>query len=496
EIVTQERMEKWYPSRVFKCSLCKKEPDSHDHLFFNCEYAQKVWKKICNMARIKFKVDTSVNLVESLSSNQNKRNVREANDLTDIMIEELIAKTMSIAVKNSNNVIAAESIWNVSWSVMMEMDGDMKKVKLWIIVEKEAHPTYVRRAKNDRERKRTNSTRPSRHASDAALREYCDKNYNRLLPIIAEKFNQEKKRNEKLKEVKAQLNFKERSETSQYFESMTMNTREHERRHRSRRSCSPRHTPSVSSRIRRDRSRSSRQNSREGGVFKRLENRGKSVYARSDIYNRYPYPKYTAARSESDDSGGGHWKSRSKKQKSSGDEDDLSQPWPRKTYDGSEDPEDHLKIFQAAAKTERWAMPTWCHMFNSMLTGNARVWFDDLLAKSIDSYNDLKKTFLENYLQQKKCIKDPLEIHNIKQRDGESMDDFVKRYKLERRDVKGAPECMRISGFVHGITNRELIKRLHDKIPKTVDEMMRVTTSFLGGEVAALNHEQKKSFPP
>ncbi|GKA83267.1 reverse transcriptase domain-containing protein [Tanacetum coccineum] len=167
-----------------------------------------------------------------------------------------------------------------------------------------------------------------------------------------------------------------------------------------------------------------------------------------------------------------------------------------KTYDGSEDPEDHLKIFQAAAKTERWAMPTWCHMFNSTLTGNARVWFDDLPAESIDSYDDLKKAFLENYLQQKKYIKDPIELHNIKQRDGESTEDFVRRYKLESRDVKGAPECMRISGFVHGITNPELIKRLHDKIPKTVDEMMRVTTSFLRGEVAASNHERKKSFPP
>ncbi|GJW70552.1 hypothetical protein Tco_0127469 [Tanacetum coccineum] len=52
---------------------------------------------------------------------------------------------------------------------------------------------------------------------------------------------------------------------------------------------------------------------------------------------------------------------------------------------------------------------------------------------------------------------------------------------------------MRISGFVHSITNPELIKRLHDKIPKTVDEMMRVTTSFLKGEVAASNHERKKS---
>nr|GEY93013.1 reverse transcriptase domain-containing protein [Tanacetum cinerariifolium] len=135
----------------------------------------------------------------------------------------------------------------------------------------------------------------------------------------------------------------------------------------------------------------------------------------------------------------------------------------------------------AVTKTERWVMPTWCHMIDSTLTGNARVWFDDLSPESIDSYDDLKKAFLENYLQQKKCIKDPIEIHNIKQRDGKSMEDFVKRYKLESRDVKGASECMRISRFVHGITNPELIKRLHEKILKTVDKIMRVTTSFLRG---------------
>ncbi|GJX39228.1 reverse transcriptase domain-containing protein [Tanacetum coccineum] len=127
-------------------------------------------------------------------------------------------------------------------------------------------------------------------------------------------------------------------------------------------------------------------------------------------------------------------------------------------------------------------MPTWCHMFNYTLTGNARVWFDDLPKESIDSYDDLKKSFLENYLQLKKCIKDSVKIHNIRQRDGESTEEFVRRYKLECRDVKGAPECMKISGFMHGITNPELIKRLHDKIPKSVDEMMRVTTSFLRRE--------------
>ncbi|GJR52158.1 reverse transcriptase domain-containing protein [Tanacetum coccineum] len=139
-------------------------------------------------------------------------------------------------------------------------------------------------------------------------------------------------------------------------------------------------------------------------------------------------------------------------------------------------------------------MPTWCHMFNSTLTGNARVWFDDLPKETIDSYDDLKKSFLENYLQQKKCIKDPVEIHKIRQRDWESMEEFVRRYKLECRDVKGAPKCMKISGFMHEITNPELIKQLHDKIPKTLDEMMRVTTTFPQGEVAASNRERKKPF--
>ncbi|GKD04759.1 hypothetical protein Tco_1179733 [Tanacetum coccineum] len=44
-------------------------------------------------------------------------------------------------------------------------------------------------------------------ATDTALREYCDKHYNQLLPILAEKMHQEKVQQEKLKAVKARLNF-------------------------------------------------------------------------------------------------------------------------------------------------------------------------------------------------------------------------------------------------------------------------------------------------
>ncbi|GKB22088.1 hypothetical protein Tco_0856011 [Tanacetum coccineum] len=126
----------------------------------------------------------------------------------------------------------------------------------------------------------------NRPASYAALREYCDKHYHQLLPIIAEKVHQEKVQQEKLKEVKARLNFEGCSrrnskiqEVLQHFESRKPNIREEYRRgRRSGRSRSMSGSPkrtSVFSRIRRDRSESPKhrpggKGRRDGGVFNRL----------------------------------------------------------------------------------------------------------------------------------------------------------------------------------------------------------------------------------
>ncbi|GJU24271.1 hypothetical protein Tco_1162892 [Tanacetum coccineum] len=59
---------------------------------------------------------------------------------------------------------------------------------------------------------------PGRPISDEALREYCDRNYYQILPIIVEKVHQEKAQQEKLKAVKARLNFED---TSRHSESGT-----------------------------------------------------------------------------------------------------------------------------------------------------------------------------------------------------------------------------------------------------------------------------------
>nr|GEV40962.1 reverse transcriptase domain-containing protein [Tanacetum cinerariifolium] len=77
------------------------------------------------------------------------------------------------------------------------------------------------------------------------------------------------------------------------------------------------------------------------------------------------------------------------------------------------------------------------------------------------------------------------EIHNIKKKDGETIEDFMERFKVETEHMKGAPKCMRISGFMHGVNNPELTKRLNEHVPKTMEEMMITTTVFIRGEATA-----------
>ncbi|GKB13350.1 hypothetical protein Tco_0847273 [Tanacetum coccineum] len=129
-------------------------------------------------------------------------------------------------------------------------------------------------------------------SSDAALREYCDRNYHQLLPIIAEKVHQEKVQQEKLKAIKACLNFEE---VSQHSESGTpIGRRDLKKRLGSRRVRNVSGSPEP----RRDRSKSSRKKDSERetvfkrmkkGIFHRLGDNEKSMSAYSNDSRRRSY---------------------------------------------------------------------------------------------------------------------------------------------------------------------------------------------------------------
>nr|GEW57877.1 reverse transcriptase domain-containing protein [Tanacetum cinerariifolium] len=162
--------------------------------------------------------------------------------------------------------------------------------------------------------------------------------------------------------------------------------------------------------------------------------------------------------SKSGTSEGGRWKSKSKRGTPT-DEEDLTVPW------------------------------SW----------TARVWFDELLLESIDGYKDLKAAFLAYFMQQKKYIKDPVEIHNIKQKDGETIEDFTKRFKIETRHSGGNDDYHRDFYTVrnHCCFQKESSRSLEVTEPvqalrKQIEELRvtrhKVTQSFA--------HVKEIMFPP
>nr|GFA95006.1 reverse transcriptase domain-containing protein [Tanacetum cinerariifolium] len=334
------------------------------------------------------------------------------------------------------------------------------------------------------------------------IQEFCEEHYEDILPVIMEKV-----RHDRRKDVHTRLDFgegpRERIREDSYYSNTRAGVTESGRMKKPHplpecfKGC--RHMDREYLRGTRESYNDSFPHSYRDGSHHRHMKRKRDKSSQS-----------SASRSDSSDEK--HQKSRRHQPT---DEDDLKIPWmceeenpfklrirnfestrktrmPNnvKTYDGTGDPEDHIKVFQAAAQVERWAMPTWCHMFNSTLIGAARVWFDELPPESIDGYKDLRAAFLAYFMQQKKYVKDPVEIHNIKQRDGETIEDFMKHFKIETGRMKGAPECMRISRFMHRVNNPELTKRLNEHVSKTMEEMMITTTAFIRGEAAAASKKK------
>ncbi|GKD44979.1 RNA-directed DNA polymerase, eukaryota, reverse transcriptase zinc-binding domain protein, partial [Tanacetum coccineum] len=142
KMYTQDKLSKWYPNKIFECSLCKKGMDSHDHLFFKCDYAKEIWKKICGKARMKFHNDSWNNTLDEMSKGVANRSVwgvirklclaavvyyiwqernlrlfnndqRDKEVLINTIIEEIKAKMVSITVKNTDTVLQAEEEWKL-----------------------------------------------------------------------------------------------------------------------------------------------------------------------------------------------------------------------------------------------------------------------------------------------------------------------------------------------------------------------------------------------
>ena len=140
-LMTQDRIAVWKPNDVMKCVFCKLNQDSHEHLFFQCEYTKKVWTEMQKLIdkRFSFNWHRIIDEFTQLKANKSiwsvlrrlvlgatvyfiwqERNTRifKSNERTeDVLIQNIMDsikwRIMSFVVKDNENVKAVEKKWNV-----------------------------------------------------------------------------------------------------------------------------------------------------------------------------------------------------------------------------------------------------------------------------------------------------------------------------------------------------------------------------------------------
>nr|GEY62583.1 reverse transcriptase domain-containing protein [Tanacetum cinerariifolium] len=231
-------------------------------------------------------------------------------------------------------------------------------------------------------------------------------------------------------------------------QSRKLGARDLRRKLRSRRfrmSRSPKRNPSVFSRIRHDRSESPRHRPKERrgeGVFNRLGSKGNSV----SKHSKSRYQSYHSRRTK---------------------------PAPKKRYhEGTSS-----RSTKALSESEdgRWGIRSQSRIRQSQALKKMNYPNHGYVKRQIPSHIKLQRWNVGQCQRGATCL--------------------ILHSPDLRGHGKGSSESMMISEFMHGITNPELVKRLHDNISKSVNEMMRVTITFLSGEVAASNQARKKALP-
>nr|GEZ06285.1 reverse transcriptase domain-containing protein [Tanacetum cinerariifolium] len=234
--------------------------------------------------------------------------------------------------------------------------------------------------------KPTNDPGESNTTPRVNIHELCEEYYEDILPIIIEKA-----RHERLKDVHARLDFgegpRERIRENSHYSNTRTNNTELER-------------VIIQDRLKYD----------DRPVFDRLGNRRQSVFERLSETSTNTI--------------------RSRPRKIN-PKDPLRGRSHAHTLSTSRD--DH----RLGGKGSRSIKESYGDSSSHSYRDKARLWFDELLPESIDCYKDLKAAFLAYFMQQKKYVKDPVEIHNIKQREGETLEDFMEREAAAASKKKG-----------------------------------------------------------
>ncbi|GKV17685.1 hypothetical protein SLEP1_g28154 [Rubroshorea leprosula] len=141
------------------------------------------------------------------------------------------------------------------------------------------------------------------------------------------------------------------------------------------------------------------------------------------------------------------------------------------TYDGSDDPDEHLHTYQAIMRIQNANDAMMCKVFPATLKSTARRWYHKLPRHSIDSYSQLAKLFSNKFASQREIKRTTTELMQAHQKEGESLRDYMQRFNKTTLDIDNVPDTICLSALLHGLKSGRFIDDLLENPLKTWNEV-------------------------
>ncbi|XP_052198259.1 uncharacterized protein LOC127805544 [Diospyros lotus] len=148
-------------------------------------------------------------------------------------------------------------------------------------------------------------------------------------------------------------------------------------------------------------------------------------------------------------------------------------------YSRNEDPERHLQHFVAMAVLHGWNEVTRCKAFPLSLEGQAQQWFTELPAGYIQSFEQLKKEFLEAFSTYVPKKKSAMYVMSLQQKLNESLKQYIERFRAATQEVRDLPVGLAASALLNGTTYAPLRRSLAKIEPSSMTELFARAEQFI-----------------
>nr|XP_025629568.1 uncharacterized protein LOC112722645 [Arachis hypogaea] len=164
------------------------------------------------------------------------------------------------------------------------------------------------------------------------------------------------------------------------------------------------------------------------------------------------------------------------------------------SYKGIGDPKVHVTKFDSMMFLNSDCDPILCRSFPTFLDGAALLWFSNLPAGSITSFDEFAKMFINHFAASKIYVRDPNYLSTIKQGPHESIKDYMTRFTTAAMEIPDLNPEVQLHAIKSGLRPGKFQEAIAVAKPKTLEEFRDKATGQI--EIEELHETQRNERPP